>query len=196
MIPARSAECTPKQLDLSGHYNASLLDSWHTWSYPYANLAGLPSGLQEFNGVSFDVRGVVQLTGKELDGASFLEFPTEVSGIEVKQKANRIHVLHAVGWQDEEGTEVGALVWHYSDGSTAKTPIIYGQHVINWGTPAGTPCPPKSSVAWTGRNGLNTPVSIYQTTWDSPHPEKELSSLTFRSANQDSCPFLVALTVE
>jgi hypothetical protein len=58
-------------IDLSGCYTASLDDDWLVSAE--ANLQPLPKGMQNFAGVKFDVRGLIQLAGKNLNKQSELE---------------------------------------------------------------------------------------------------------------------------
>jgi hypothetical protein len=64
-IPLRDPSASPALLDLSKFYNAALDKTWHP-GMAENNLAALPSGLQTFGGIMFDVRGVVQLAGRRL----------------------------------------------------------------------------------------------------------------------------------
>ena len=55
-IPPRSPEATAGMVDLTDHYLNALDDEIH--HKPENTLATMPSGLQAFLGVTFDVRGV------------------------------------------------------------------------------------------------------------------------------------------
>src|SRR5262245_62287890 len=66
-IPARDPKAQAELIDLSAHYNAALTESWH----PASNLAGesgndlseLPRGIHKLDGIEFDLRGLIQVSG-------------------------------------------------------------------------------------------------------------------------------------
>src|ERR1039458_8961987 len=66
-LPLRDPKARPELIDLSAHYNAALTDSWH----PASNMAGetgndlaeLPRGVQKLDGIEFDLRGLIQVSG-------------------------------------------------------------------------------------------------------------------------------------
>jgi hypothetical protein len=62
-IPARDAAADPGMVDLTSHYNGALDETWQAGGVANNHLGNLPQGIQEFSGVRFDVRGVVQLSG-------------------------------------------------------------------------------------------------------------------------------------
>jgi hypothetical protein len=63
-IPARAADAGNHLIDLTGYYHGALTETWHQGGLPNNTLANLPSGIQIFGGIEFDVRGVVQLSGR------------------------------------------------------------------------------------------------------------------------------------
>src|SRR5262249_20073735 len=89
-FPSRAPGVSPRLIDLTAFYNATLTDSWQ--GFQGNNLAELPAGVQELDGVSFDIRGVIQVRGTEIAA----EFPRAVTNITLKQKCRRVHFLHAV----------------------------------------------------------------------------------------------------
>jgi tetratricopeptide (TPR) repeat protein len=58
-FPDRSPDAPAELLDLTQFYGAGLADEWHNPQEPGSHLALLPTGLQEFGGVRWDVRGVI-----------------------------------------------------------------------------------------------------------------------------------------
>ena len=73
--PPRDPQARPGLVDLTAYYNASLTESWH--GSPKNNLASLPTGVQNFAGVDYDVRGIIQLASKSLPAK---RFPARISG--------------------------------------------------------------------------------------------------------------------
>src|ERR1019366_1623061 len=103
-------------IDLKPYINAALTDSPASPAGNYDNnLADLPSGVNVYGGVPFDVEGLIQLGGKSLISAFHKNFPAEVDGIAIHQRCKKIHLLHAGDWVDtaEFGTTVARLVLHY-----------------------------------------------------------------------------------
>ena len=202
-IAARPKEASEKQLDLTSFYNASLVGTWHPTtqvSGERANdLAGLPTGIQTFEGTVFDVRGVIQL-----QHAHTLywrgRFSTRVEGIPVKQKIAKIHCLHATAFGTRDGNEIGGYELHYDDKSKEWLPIKFGEDVRDWWSYRPETLGPRSKVVWLGTNessaANNAGVRLFRTTWENPHPDRIVETLNFISLARDSAPFLIAITVE
>jgi hypothetical protein len=197
-IPPRSAEATASMIDLTDLYNAALDKAWHPGS-PAHSFASLPAGLQNLDGITFDVRGVVQLAGGHLWREGF---PERLSGIRIGQRCQRIHFLHGTGWNVAEGSQIGNYVIHYADGKRRFIPILYGQDVSDWlvpladdeSAPAGNvvwqeQAPPAKSKDWRAHR-------LFKSTWINPFPEIEIQSLDYVSLMTDAAPFLVAVSVE
>lgn len=188
-------------LDLSPVINAQLDQQWNITSYPGDDLAELPRGLHEFDGVVFDVRGVVQLQGRVWKKRG-CPFPEKVEGIPVHRACRSLYLLHADGGAHAPtGAAVALLVLHYSDGTLADIPIQHDIHVKDWWS-YGRPPPsdPNTVVAWVGQNKatarMGRSVRLYKTRFDNPYPEKRVETLDYVSAMEDPGPFMVALTVE
>ncbi len=199
-IEERAEEASPSQIDLSGHYNGALTETWHQGGITENDLANLPRGLVNLAGVDYDIRGVVQLSGQEANRTLSVQFPSEVPGIAVNHKADRLHFLQATGWPEAEGRQIATYVIHYSDGQTEDVPVEYGIHVRDWWTPTPQADVPSSEIAWSGSNGatarLDRTVQLYHMDWQNPRPNIEIAAIDFRSADSDSAPFLIAITSE
>jgi hypothetical protein len=197
-VPAREVSAPATLLDLSNYYNAALDETWHP-GMQNNNLAALPTGLQTFAGVMFDVRGVVQLAGRRLWREGF---PRRARGIPVGQKAARLHFLHATGWVVPDGTQIGNFVVHYRDGRRRFIPILFGQDVSDWFGPAELTSQAYrqgATVAWEEPvRGSASARShrLFKTAWANPFSETEIMSLDYVSAMTEAAPFLVAISVE
>jgi eukaryotic-like serine/threonine-protein kinase len=199
-FPPRDPRMTPNLLDLSPFYNAALAQDW----LPLAanNLADLPQGLQKFDQVEFDIRGLIQVSGSELATKVGNRYPASVRGLRVNRKVARLHFLHATGWVEPEGIAIGAYVLHYADGNQAELPIIYGEDVLDWWNPrTGDDVPPAHAViVWTGSNEAtrksNHHLRLFKRTWDNPRPDVLVTSIDFTSTMTQCAPFLIAITVE
>jgi hypothetical protein len=197
VIPPRDPDTPAALIDLSAYYNGSLDATWHAGGLTNNTLAELPSGIQEFEGVRFDVRGVVQLQGRAAADQLSVTFPKAVAGIPVHRRAQKVHVLHACGWAAEPGTVIGHYVLHYANGERRERPIVYGQDLRDWWAVAEEGS--QARVGWSGPNAANPggpPKSIYLTSWDNPLPEVEVTHLDYTSTMSASAPFLIAITVE
>ena len=78
-------------VNLSNYYNAALNETWHKGGMLNNTLKDLPRGIQTLDGVTFDVRGIVQLSGQQAERELSVQFPEEVDGITVRQKGQKIH---------------------------------------------------------------------------------------------------------
>ena len=203
-IPSRDPKAGPRLVDLTGKYYSPLTEQWH----PNASglpenenhLGSLPRGIQTFNGVEFDVRGVIQVNGTaaEFAGAAF---PDSANGIKIGKKCKRLHFLHATGWSSDDGTAIGKYVLHYAGGQTATLDIIYGVDLRDWWVGSdGNKQIKSATVAWTGSSpaadAVGSSIRLFKRTYDNPKPELEIQTLDFVSTKAESAPFLVAITAE
>ena len=195
----RDAAAPAELLDLTRFYNAGLDESWHGGSGN--DLASLPTGVHVFEGVKFDVRGIVQLASKS---PSSTNYPVQVQGIKVNHKCERIHFLHAAGFGALNGGDhvIGWYVLRFAnDQMQLKIPIRYGRDVEDWH--ANLVDPPSNTnltVAWEGANALSkrmtNSIRLFTTTWTNVAPAVEIESLDFVSAMAGPAPFLIAITVD
>jgi hypothetical protein len=199
-IPPRDPQTSAKLLDLSAQYNAALTESWHAGGIAENDLAKLPRGVQAFGGIPFDVRGIVQLSGRSAQSQLDVRFPKEVKDIRVGQACQCLHFLHATGWTAPEGTLVGSFLVRYTNGDTREIPIVYGRDVRDWWAQNNEPASTELNVVWTGKNnaqgGTNAPQRLFKTTWKNPLPDIPIDRLDYRTAMSASAPFLIAITVE
>jgi WD40 repeat protein len=199
-FPPRASQAKRQMIDLTEHYNLPLVRPALP-TRPTNDLAGLPQGVQTLGGVEFDVRGVVQLRGRD---ASSLPgpLPERVTGMTVHQKCQRLHFLHgADSGVVSDGTEIGAYVLWFTNGLRWEIPIVYGQDVRDWwGPPSNPPQTKDAVVAWTGSNPAarryGRLLRLYRRTWINPLPEVEIESIDFVSRVTDCNPFLIAISLE
>ena len=198
-VHARDPGARKQLLDLTGFYNAGLNEAWH--GNRGNDLAELPTGLQIFGGVEFDVRGVVQLRSQSQASA---KYPVLVSGIPVHQRCQRLRFLHAAGFGNpaDEGKQIGTYVVHFATNQMRlEIPIRYGHEVRNWHSQAGEPAAPEDlTVAWTGQNAVSKSAGqslrLFLTTWTNPAPDVEIESLDYVSGMAVPAPFLIAVSAE
>jgi WD40 repeat protein/tRNA A-37 threonylcarbamoyl transferase component Bud32 len=198
-IPPRSVQAGSSHLDLGPAYNVALNETWQPLVEVMnvdLSLAALPAGLQTFGGITFDLRGIVQLRGAAPDS----ELYPERVNVAVKRSFRRIHVLHGTTGTEWRGGEIASLVLHYAGNPVAEIPIRYGEHVRAFSrTDDGSMNCPNARLAWGADSSANPADSrprIYQATFLNPKPELEAMSLDYVSRMTQCGPFLLALTVE
>ncbi len=197
-IPPRSPETSQQCIDLSAHYTSSLDEEWHGRRFSGQDLSPLPRHEQMLGEIAFDLRGIIQLSGRTLDDIA-PGYPDRVTGIQVGRLTGHLHFLHALGWGEFAHTEthVADYVIHYADGSNATINLINGVHVFEWGNPNGKSIThPGVSVAWHGVNPRGNHNGLYRFKWENPKPEVPIQSIDFVSAGTNAAPFLVGISVE
>jgi hypothetical protein len=195
LIPPRLSQAPVNLIDLSDYYNAALAQTWHGGT-AHNSLDVLPPGLLQLGGTVFDVRGIVQLSGRGLQRSRPI-YPPRIMGIRVGQVCRQLHFLQATGWTTRDGTPLGKYIVHYADGKQQMIPIIYGEDVRDWNASADPSTDLKrSTVVWSATNKAPFHVRLFKTTWLNPMPDTEITSIDFISENSDSAPFLIALTAE
>jgi hypothetical protein len=184
---------------LQDAYNVALNESWQPvqrLEEVDLSLVALPSGLQTFAGVCFDIRGLIQLRRGAVDCELFPERVT----IPVKRKFTRLHALHGGRWPEQEGTSVASFVLHYTDGSEATVPIIYGKHLRVQSTgDAGKADCPLGHMVWPSpvpTDPEDVRPWLYHATFTNPRPVLAVERIDYLSQVGRCGPFLVALTVE
>jgi hypothetical protein len=198
--PLRSSDAEPNQIDLSAFYHSPLDQTWHVGTAEN-HLGNLPRGLVTLAGIEFDVRGVIQLSGRGLGSDRFSE---AVRGIPLKLKTRRLHFLHSTGYAGPvpDGTEIGIYLVHFADGKIEEVPIVRGRQVYDWwpGLGDGIVDHANRSVrAWVGTNPARGNVGLIvlsRTWWDNPRPDVEITHLDYVSRMTTAAPFLIAITAE
>jgi hypothetical protein len=200
-------------IDLKPYVNAALTDSPASAAGNYDNnLADLPSGVNVYGGVPFDVEGLIQLSGKSLISVFHKNFPVEVDGIAIHRRCAKIYLLHAGDWIDlpDFGKIVAKLVLHYQDGSQRQIDVVAGRDGFDFWSPLFTTgadprysrMSPDTERAWTGSNRFlkqlwpDESLILYKSAFANPQPDLKVSTVDFVSTMTGTAPFLVGLTVE
>jgi hypothetical protein len=183
-------------IDLSKHYNSSLDENIH--DKPGNDLKAVPHGLCELAGVPFDIGGLIQLSGNISKEKAGIDYPNQIEGIVINQKAEKLQFLHCASWHDVAGTKIGEYRIHYENNHAEIIPIVYQKDVVDWWLTSEDVSPTESKMAWRGSNertrGRGYSIQLYQSTWINPFPEIEITTMDFISDGKDSAPFLMALT--
>src|ERR1700722_851116 len=186
-------------LDLQPKATQKLKENFHDNAIPGNNLASLPQGEQTLEGVKFKIgEKLIQLTSTQ---ESVAAMPEKVEGIKVDAKIAKLHILHATGWETEDGARIGEYTVNWDDGSSATIPIEYGKDVLDWWCNPNSGEPTRSKVAWKGDNEgaktLNCTIRLYMLTWENPKPDKKVKSIDYSTNKKTpAAPFCAAITAE
>jgi serine/threonine protein kinase/WD40 repeat protein len=192
-IPDRDPRCTPHQIDLSNIYSRLLVPDGIGDGY---DLASFPSGFVTFDGIAFDVRGVVELGH---NSSSILPSRARVDAI--NQTATRLHFLQANSYQLPDGAALGRYVLEYENGTTADLPLKYGEDVRDWWTASGESTnTPNAHVIWRGycpaAKTAGIANRVWERTYENPHPKLKIRALEFVSDRRGAGPMILAVTLE
>jgi hypothetical protein len=193
----RSAKKEISFLDLQPKANIKLKEPLQG-GRPDNNLADLPKGEQKFGGVKFKIGdSLIQLEGPAQT------FPAKVEGIKVDRKFAKLYILHSAGrcLGVKDGAGVGQFIVHYRDKKKATIDIVYGKDLRDWWELSDSQKVTRAKVAWEGANKVRkdtgTKMRLYLTTWENPHPKKEVASIDYVcTRGTPAWPFCVAMTVE
>ena len=132
------------------------------------------AGHQMFDGIRFNVAGIIQLADGNDVTQTNNPYPASVEGIPVNRFCRRLHLLHGTVQNAGDQTVVANLVLHYSDGSTGKCDIIYGQQVYDWwfDGESNPPLAGNTKIAWVGKNPAATSkgygIRVFKTSFINP----------------------------
>jgi hypothetical protein len=178
------------------NYNASLDETWHQGGEKN-DLSPVPRGLQMLAGVTFDIRGLIQVGAESRNG---VKYPSEIS-LQVGQTCQRVNFLHSAihCYGLPKGTRIGTYRVHYRGDKTAEIPIVIGLDVADWWNQ-----PDEQNdhflVAWEGTNertrALGRTIRLFKSVWVNPAPELEIERIDFLSTYEHAAPFLIAVTLE
>lgn len=160
-----------------------------------SNWGELRSGLHTFQGVAFQIDGLVQLNGSELRaklGAPV--YPDAVQGIQIQRACQWLHFAHATGWGDGSG-DAGRYVIHYADGQTETIPLTLGAHFKDWYKITPDQLASNPHIAFATRSFGND-IGFFLMSWPNPRPNVSITHLDFHSAIRTPSPFLLAISTE
>jgi beta-galactosidase len=202
VVPSASSDDAAKAdrkftcIDLKDKSNQKLKDQFHAKAPAGNNLDCLTAGEQTLEGIRFKIgEGYIRLASSMLNDKA-----DKVEGIKVDKRFNKLHILHATGWDTNDETIIGEYTITWEDDTTVTIPIVYGKDVLNWWT-TQDPANSRVKVAWSGENEASKragrKIYLYLTTWENPKPEKKVKTIDFSSTKETMCaPFCVGMTVE
>lgn len=190
-IPPRDPRASERQIDLTGHYNASLGE----FAFVGTRNAGLGVGLRKLGPSFFDLRGIIRLFGTEPEKRGEHR-PKEVRGIQVQQDCQRIHFLHSAQWATSE-EQIAVVFVHYANGQSERVSIRNPIHLAN---DVAYQEPSEGKTVWIGTNpwanANSSSVRIYSYAWTNPHPDRTISHLDLVSSGGKASYLLFAATVD
>lgn len=170
---------------------------------PNESWAAPPRGLQTLEGVQFEIVGKIEVTGlgSARDGRFY---PSRVAGIPVERKAARVHVLHAAGYADQDGTPIVQVVMNYVDGQRYAVPLSYGVHTRNWyverNEKTAVVSDTNTMVAWRGScpdtDRFGVTLRLFRSVIPNPSPDKEIKTIDLMSLFSRATPVIVAMSTE
>ena len=177
---AETPQRTFQQLSIREQTNASHGKSATgvpLWTQAELNLADLPTGTQEFQGVPFEVLNPAQSPFRSCIVLSRqTPYPQSLT-LAAGAKASSIYLLNAADGRAGAGM---LLTMHYADG-TSYTEDVAGR---GWSFPtdskyatAGPRTEDTYRVAWKKTTPDGQEAGVYATGINNPHPDREISSL-------------------
>jgi len=175
-------------VDLGPFYNFSLSEEIH--GKP-GNTIALQAGINYYNGVKFDVRGILQLASNVSYEKSHIHYPDKITGIPVNSYADSLCFLHSSAWESEKGRNVVEIYIHYANSEKRKLTLRNQEDVEDWWFhPEKSIFPTNAELAWEGSNervkGLGHTLKLYRFTWVNPLPNLEITSIDLVSSMNDT----------
>jgi hypothetical protein len=195
-INKREQPDNKKYVDLGAFYNFAISEEIH--GKP-GNTIPIPSGINDFNGVKFDARGIIQLASKVSFEKSHILYPEKIMGIPVNTTAKKLCFLHSSAWESAKGTGVVEIVVNYSNHQSRKILIKSREEVEDWWFHTENSIfPANAELAWEGSNDrvkdLGFVLKLYRYTWVNPLPDVEIISIDLVSSMNDTGYMLYGIT--
>jgi hypothetical protein len=191
---------TFEPVDLTGLANADLSGEGAGgvpgWTSEGENdLANMPVGSQRWHDVPFEVIDPAQNGRRAVIAVSSRDGYLAECSIPVGRRTASIWLLHTAAGENP----VGILEWRYADGTRESEYIMKGRHLDGWWLPreprAGRGHGPAARVAWWGPNAVFPNVGTYVCGMDNPRPDREVSELVLRAAENGSFWMVLGITL-
>ncbi|MCD8534548.1 MAG: carboxypeptidase regulatory-like domain-containing protein [Verrucomicrobia bacterium] len=184
-------------IDLANHYARTLasIPAHEMW-------AELPDGLADYDGVPFNFRGILELTG--MTGFDDNNIRVAHGGnIPIMERCDVIHLLSCTIWEDRPEVVIARMVLRFESGIKEEIPIAQAVHTgIFWNSPRGNSPDeqkyPNIKNVWSGQSSRNPGLMLkmYRATFANPRPDEIIESIDFESTFSRSMPVILGLTLE
>lgn len=200
-IPPRDPSTPAEALDLTNYYNALFTEPWHLVDGGLGyepTLKEFPVGTGAFDGLTFDARGIVQLSSPGIETRNLIRrYPRSIDDIAIGRKVSKLHLLSATLLPDDKDTVIAAVVIHYADGSEETFPLRYWHETLAYmvGTDAA---PPEVRSGWRASDPYRPGMfkELFIATWENPRPETEVTSIDVRAAASEAALLIAGISVE
>lgn len=157
------------------------------------DLHEFPSGRQVFHEIPFDILDPASNGRRACLGLSAEAPYSREAVLEVNRKAASVYFLHTTG----KSYYAGRILVRFTDGTYVVDHIGPGK-ISNWwypSAPQNRKQTPSMRVAWRGKNKHSRNVGVCLYGWNNPCPEKELASIEFQSAGNDTRWMVLGVTL-
>jgi len=198
-IPTKPTPSTFRPVDLSGVANMDLWDigdktvaKWMNDSRAGNDMRGLPTGLNTFNGIQFNVIDPEKAQRKALLTISVNGNLPSKAEVSVNDTASCIYLMHSTA--GVKAKKIASLIsFVYMDGSMVSKYISNDTDVAGWWFPNLKT--EKSGIAWKGPNPVCTSVGVCWMAIDNPQPTKKISKLLFNASAEGGIYALLAISL-
>ena len=193
------AKPTFKSLNIAALANMDFWDKGSATSKPWMftekagdDLRNLPTGSQQFAGISFNVIDPEKNNRKAVVAVANREGLPASIDIPVNDTAACIYLLHTASKPTSEEV-VGALFFEYEDGSNQLQYILNEKHLTYWwfselkNDHAG--------IAWYGKSPVSEGVGISWCAINNPFPEKKIKNIKIQSPEGKGIYSVFAVTL-
>jgi hypothetical protein len=188
-----------KTVDMSAQANMDIWDQgakgvfpWMNTTRPGNDMRGLPTGMQVFKNISFNVIDPSKNQRRAVIGLSTLAgFPLSVE-VPVNDTAATVYLLHSSS-DNIPANVAGAITFHYVDGTEASQYIMKEKDVTNWWFSSLEN--EHAGVAWYGPNLCSTKVGVCWAAINNPYPSKEIAGLIFHAPLEGGIYAVIGITL-
>ncbi len=188
-----------KTVDIRPAANMDLWDKGGKQSYTWMNdtrpgndMRGLPTGMQSFEGIQFDVIDPDQNGRKAAVAVSVKPGFPQKAEITVNDSAKTVYLLHSSS-DNIPANVAGAITFVYADGTGASMYLMKGKDVTNWWFSEMKT--DRSGIAWAGPNPVSTRVGVCWDAVDNPNPDKKIEKLVFHAPLEGGIYVLLGVTL-
>jgi hypothetical protein len=184
-------------IDLSSLYNEKLADNnsktgW-TGNGPDYDLSNAPTKIQRLKGDLYQFAGSTK-DNSVIRLATQLEsrtaYPEKVT-IPINRNAGSLLFIQTCAWAGTPGKTVGAYDVHYADGTSKTINLIYANNIASWtdlNQYENTPS------VWKDTTKSGQATVLREMEWTNPYPEKQITSIDFRTTSVEAGPALLAIS--